>query len=209
MKRFGWWLLLVLFVVSGCAPAELQRNTLRQASTITDLQYRLVLDNLAMLVDEPMMLPWHVKLDDGRVQVEDEVRAQADVSPLTTNLEPLIGGFGERRTTHLWGVVPVTDPKELRDLQTAYRIALDRETDEDLIEGIDEIPTGWFEKGRRDDVPRNARFVGRYRDRYVWVPDDHIEELTRFTLNILSIVRLDPDERSFDRGIIPSSDEDD
>lgn len=40
-------------------------------------------------------LPWHVKLDQGTAQVEDEGRGSLDLSPFAVDWSPLVGGFVE------------------------------------------------------------------------------------------------------------------
>lgn len=185
----------------GCRHQALRGNTMRMASTINDLQYQPILNNLAMLSTDLELLPWHIKLDDGTVQIEDEGRLGLDLSPYAANWAPLAGGFGERRQTQRWGVVPVTDPKELRDLHAVYRRALglpveDNESDGDdeepngekggeakesnaVPEGIEEVPTAWFATGYRHEVPRDAALVGQWRDRYAWVLDGKTRDLLR------------------------------
>jgi len=46
---------------------------------------------------------------------------------------------------------------------------------------------GWYKAGCKHDVPHHARFVGRYRDTYVWVLPGGEESLTSLTLTILAI----------------------
>lgn len=196
-------------LAGGCRHTALRGDTLAMASTISDLQYRLVLDNLAMLGSDPDLLPWHVKLDDGIVQVEDEGRLALDISPLAADLDPLSAAFGERRQTQRWGLVPVTNPEELRDLQALYRQAMGREVEGDPIEEIENIPRGWFETGGARDVAVDAVYVGRWREHYAWVRPGRTRELTNFTLAVLSIVRLNPDERRFDRRVIPAGENND
>lgn len=200
-------LLLTLIAVAttstGCRHHALRSNTLSMASTLTDLQYRMVLNNLAMLLEDADLLPWHVKIDDGDVQIEDKGRLQVEVSPLTSDLEPLAGGLAERRQTQRWGLVPVTNPKELRDPHALYRRTMGREIEGNATDEIKDVPENWFRTGPRGDVPPNARHVGRWRNRYAWVRPGRTRNLTEFTLSVLSVVRLKPDDRGFDRGIIP------
>ncbi|QDV35833.1 hypothetical protein [Tautonia plasticadhaerens] len=54
-----------------------------------------------------------------------------------------------------------------------------------------EIPRGWFRIGTKKDVPKDACYVGRHGDTYAWVTPDGVGGLTRFTLLVLSIVKLD------------------
>ena len=52
------------------------------------------------------------------------------------------------------------------------------------------IGPGWFHEGGKRDVPKDACYVGRCGDRYVWVCPDGREELTEFTLTVLKFSSL-------------------
>lgn len=54
-----------------------------------------------------------------------------------------------------------------------------------------EVPRGWFRIGTKKDVPKDACYVGRHGDTYAWVTPDGVGGLTRFTLLVLSIVKLE------------------
>lgn len=178
----------------GCRTSQdLRRRTVDAASTLTDLQYRMVLNNLAMLSAHPHALPWYVRLKDGSVQVSDHGAFHANAFSYqyvfqdewsTVRLGPSAG----RATTMQWNVSPVTDPAELRALRAAYRKVLGLEHRADALKGVD-VPAGdWFHVGEADVVPEEALYVGRYRDRCVWVTEDGVEALSNFTLAVLSIV---------------------
>ena len=49
---------LLVFLFTGCQHLQLQRNTLRQASTLTDLEYDQVLTNLAMIRNTRDAMPY-------------------------------------------------------------------------------------------------------------------------------------------------------
>jgi hypothetical protein len=107
----------------GCANIQLRRSTVNQASTLTDLQYQQVLNNLAMFCANPSALPWHINLRDGSAQVVDSGSAsvlldwhRAIVSHPTL--------MGSRTVVEQWGMSPVTDDIELKLLRIAYRRAI-------------------------------------------------------------------------------------
>jgi hypothetical protein len=56
-------------------------------------------------------------------------------------------------------------------------------------------PPGWFHVGCKKDVPKDACYVGCYGDRYAWVMAEGIPALARFTVTLLSVVKLKPGER--------------
>ena len=57
--------------LAGCTAHRLQINTIRQAQTVTDLEYQQILDNLAMFSLNPAALPSLVTLKTGASQVGD------------------------------------------------------------------------------------------------------------------------------------------
>ena len=65
-------LLLIGLMCSGCTHRQLSRSIVNQASTIATVEYQMVLDNIAMYSSTPELLPWHVRISDGTVQVNDE-----------------------------------------------------------------------------------------------------------------------------------------
>ncbi len=65
-------LLLAILACSGCTHQQLSRSMVQQASTIMNIEYQMVVDNLAMLTYNPAVLPWAIRINDGTVQVNDE-----------------------------------------------------------------------------------------------------------------------------------------
>lgn len=55
----------------------------------------------------------------------------------------------------------------------------------EIEKDLREIPVNWFHVGRKHDVPKDAYYVGRYQDSYVWVCSDGLQELSNFTLKVL------------------------
>jgi hypothetical protein len=96
---------------------------MNQASTLPDLQYQQVLDNLARFADNPSALPWHVNFREGTTQITDSASggAAVDIGPPANTLPQL---FGSRTVVVQWGMTPVIDSVELRLLRVAYRRAL-------------------------------------------------------------------------------------
>ena len=52
------------------------------------------------------------------------------------------------------------------------------------------IGPGWFQVGRKRDVPKDACYVGNCGSCYVWVDPDGRDQLTEFTLTVLKITSL-------------------
>ena len=58
--------------LAGCTHHQLARSTVLATGTVMDIQYRTVLNNLALMSCHPEALPSHIDLADGVVQVSDE-----------------------------------------------------------------------------------------------------------------------------------------
>lgn len=253
---------------TGCTAVRLGQRTMRQASTLPDLQYQQVLDNLALFADNPSALPWHVNFREGTTQVTDSASAGAavDLGPPSNTLPQI---FGSRTVVVQWGMTPVIERTELRLLRIAYRRAIglsdmpdpeflselahelknqfpsnaDQRDESELFYELESaksrnyaefdakvittndnevcavgpealprehsplarnvcrqvnsiqhnlarVGPGWFQVGRKKDVPRDACYVGRHRDRYVWVTPEGREALTEFTLTVMRISTL-------------------
>jgi len=97
---------------------------INQGSTLPELQYQQVLNNLAQFAVNPSALPWHVNFKEGTSQVTDFLTGGAVV-----DLAPVVGTLthpqliGSRTAVAQWGASPVIDATELRLLQIAYRRA--------------------------------------------------------------------------------------
>jgi hypothetical protein len=46
----------------------------------------------------------------------------------------------------------------------------------------------WFCVGKKKDVPKDACYVGHYKDCYVWVMPDGLEDLANTTMAVLDII---------------------
>lgn len=89
-----------------------------------NIEYQMVLDNMAMLSSNPAMLPWAIRINDGTVQVNDEggvpeLGVQWGGTPGFTR-----GIRAVRSVTEQWGAHPITDPLVVKTLQDVYRQAM-------------------------------------------------------------------------------------
>jgi hypothetical protein len=120
---------LTLSFLPGCTHLALERRTVNQASTTTDLQYRQVLDNIAMFSCNPNTLPWHLNLQTASVQVSDQgtgtfLESIIGIrSPYSLTLTPSLNA--QRGVLNQWGGVPTIDSEPLDLLVLAYQKALD------------------------------------------------------------------------------------
>jgi hypothetical protein len=218
----AWTILLALLpVAGGCAAhASLRDNTVRTAATLTDLNYRQVLNNVAMFVSNPSAMPAVAVVNSGTVTVTDQkaYSTSATYSPtlpfsqqgggalpiLTLFFNPSV----QRQLTENWTMVPVTDVDNLRRIRCAFQLLVlrgEQTSDcencrrllEDFFLGESDrmdclIPTGWYGTGCKADVPRDACYVGQCGTTYIWVMPDGLEGLTRFTMTVLELATGKP-----------------
>jgi hypothetical protein len=90
---------------------------------MTEFQYEQVLNNLALIIQDPHALPWHLSIKTGTSQVADT--GTAGLAPgivILNNSEPFL--TGSRAIVDQWGTTPVTDDTALRLLRLAYQKAI-------------------------------------------------------------------------------------
>src|SRR3954471_13382512 len=122
MRLAQFFFIIGLSCVTGCTTGRLRQRTINQGSTLPEVQYQQVLDNLAQFAARPASLPWHVNLREGTSQVTDSLSGGAaiDLGPPVTWFPQLLGS---RTAVAQWGMSPVIDATELRLLRIAYRRA--------------------------------------------------------------------------------------
>lgn len=129
-KRTSWPPLLIAVLLAlgcGCTHHQLSRNTALTATTVNSIQYRMVLDNLAMFSCQPASLPAHVRLADGTVQISNQLSfGEAGGFSILENGPFTIeqwGPGGSSKVSEQWGTDAVEDPLQVVALQTIYRKA--------------------------------------------------------------------------------------
>jgi hypothetical protein len=206
----------LLPTLSGCATQlALRDDTVRTSNTLTDLQYKQVLDNVARFQDDPDTVPSFAVTTAGTVAVNDQTGA--GVSPTYSPTLPfsLQGGgalpilsllfpFSAQRTAaENWSLTPVTDADNLRRLRCAYRLLVMGEATPNYdfcVKQMKEFfageeaaladyypPRGWYGVGCKKDVPKNACYVGCHCDTYVWVTAEGRNDLALFTMGALDL----------------------
>jgi len=159
--------LAALLFVGGCGSAALKDSTLAVGSSLTDLHYRMVLDNLAMFRTDTDSLPWHLKITTGLVQINDTVGGAYTVA---TPLARTLAVVPSQGWTESWTVVPEVDQQKLRNLMIIYQRA---------AHGAD------FPRYFADGDQPGGRPYGHYGDKYVWVRQGQLAALTELTLQVL------------------------
>lgn len=211
----GALLLVLAGCLSGCTHIPLRNNTGRTSSTLIDIHYRQVLDNVARFHDNPDTVPSFAVVTAGTVSVSDQAGAgvSATYSPTLTSAEQGGGALpilsllfpfnGQRSLSENWSLTPVTDADNLRRLRCAYRLLLlgkeasnytfcNQQMNEffageeaNLAEAFP--PREWFSIGRKKDVPSNACYVGSHANTYVWVTPEGMNGLAVFAMGALDL----------------------
>lgn len=265
-----------LLSAGGCTNTQLRITTVNQGSTLSDIQYQMVLRNLASFAVNPSAIPWHVSITAGTAQVADAATAHSaflwQMAPFTSGRwfqwDP--GAVGSRTIVQQWSTNPIVHTDALKVLQMAYRRAygiqempdqklledvaqdikkqivstedlrtettlfyqsqyarlaksyeslrrgtnstvgdqhfmpdpagpeqdLDRKSPlarevarevNDIVEDLQAVPSGWFGVGRWHEVPKHACYVAHQGKVYVWVTEEHCDELSKFTMQVLDI----------------------
>jgi hypothetical protein len=216
-----WLSIGCLLMLGGCRThLSLRDNTLRTAGTLTDLNYQQVLDNLARFEVNAAAMPSIAVINAGTVTVADQksINANGTYAPTLTAAQQLGSGLpilslllnpsGSRNLTENWSLLPVTDVDNLRRIRCAFQMVVlhgqeaSRCIDcKDLLERfyLGEqndlncvIPTGWYQKGCRDQVPPCACYTGHCGDLWVWVMPKDLDGLTTFTMTVVDLATGKP-----------------
>ena len=105
--------------LTACATAQLRRSTVATGHTATDIIYSMVLDNVAMAKDLPGSLPWHIKITQGAITIQDSVTptlSYVSAASITRSIQ--LAGTQSAQVS--WTVVPVVDQPTLETLQNYY-----------------------------------------------------------------------------------------
>jgi hypothetical protein len=218
-----WSLVFLAFLptLPGCQThLKLRDSTIRTTETLTELNYRQVLDNIALLSVNASTMPTFVVLNSGTVTVADQksINANANYAPTLPfsqqqgsglpMLSLLFNPSASRTLTENWSMTPVTDVDNLRRIRCALQLLVlrGRETTDcdECMEDLRRfylgensrmeclIPLGWYGTGGKRDVPKDACYVGQYHDCFVWVTPEGVEGLTRFTMTLTDLATGKP-----------------
>jgi hypothetical protein len=187
----------------GCTHIQLRDNAKRQATTLTDIRYAQVLDNLAMSVSNPGIMPFFALVTDGTTQIQNSGQANAMVSldprPLFSEA---FGLSGSSTVGEQWGLSPIKEPERLEAMECVYRWVLHGSGSDctgckeildrfKVFEDVLKVDSGAFHFGKKRDVPKEACFVGQYQKSYVWVNAAGLISLTKLASIILDIATVD------------------
>ncbi len=206
-------LMLALMAAStGCTTLALERHTLAQEESPTDIRYKEVLENLAMVAHDPATLPAYSSIFAGTVQITDT----AQLASMTT-FAP--GAAAQMLTPQLtraalgnWALDPINAPEKLEAIRCACRwviygpdfacrdcpglLATPEQAPSPgrhfgVADRMAQLPAGWLHVGRLCDVPLKACYKAHCGDTWVWVMPDGMQALADFNLIIQDIARVD------------------
>ena len=200
--------------LSGCKTHRaLRQHTVATNLTVTDIYYQQVLNNVACFASNPASMPSFSVVTAGTVNVQDQqgVSLNPTYSPTLSNLQqgggalPILSLFfgvaATRAVTENWSTAPVTDSDNIRRMRCAFQVIVGagnskcddcQERLKGFFVGGTEslecmLPVGWYCVGGKEDVPKDACYVGQYCDTYTWVMPEGVDGLSRFTMTVLDI----------------------
>jgi len=129
-RTFRGLIAFTLMGISGCTNTQLRITTLNQGSTLADLQYLMIMRNLATFAENPSAIPWHMSITTGTAQVADAATAKSAFVAHFQNLlsnkflewDPAVSG--SRTIVQQWSTNPIVHTDALKVIQMAYRRAL-------------------------------------------------------------------------------------
>jgi hypothetical protein len=141
---FGGLIVVLLMSTAGCTNTQLRISTINQGSTLADIQYQMVLRNLASFASNPSAIPWHMSITGGTAQVADAATAHSAFLSQFSAVRPDRwfewdpGVTGSRTIVQQWSTNPIVHTDALKVIQMAYRRALGFQEmpDQDLLDDV-------------------------------------------------------------------------
>lgn len=200
------FLLMLAFLITGCAHTRLSCNATKQARTLTEIEEQQVLDNIAMFVVNCGSTPYFALPNGGGTQTNQSGTASSTLIWNPTTLTGANGGLnGTAGTTINWTLKPINEPERLQLMKCVYQHVTQNFPSSDCVNCQDyltrffgknypvcDVPTGWFSVC--DKKPRNSNCcvkVGHYCGTYITVSEEYLEYLSRVTIAILDIATVD------------------
>jgi len=170
-----------LALASGCMSRQLQFATARTTSTLLDLHYQQVVDNLAHIAANPGFLPYLAVVGQGSIQVTNTGNAAFPASwSLGASAWWLPSLSASTFATGTWNLGTITSPDKIREMQAYYRDAVQRAE-------FGDPAFGWLHVGAKHDVHKNACYVSHHGPLHLWVEPEGISGLSELALAILDI----------------------
>lgn len=180
----------------GCTSLRLERSITSQATTLSDLHYNQVLNNLAAFSVNREMIPSHVSIRDGSAQIQDFGSANVGLEILR-DVTTTLGLSGSRTVVEQWGVSPVTDDIEVRLIQLAYQrafgqpVLMDRELANDVGRQMGKQTAETSDVDQRNEFASYNRYRDRMIDSCVTTLCQEVKDADSYKNTIDDVLRLD------------------
>jgi hypothetical protein len=172
----------------------------------------MVLNNVAMFVENPNAMPYYLTIGTGTTSVQDTAGTKNVFNwDLFSNMGKATLWYFDKSSAELdlqnqsqdqWSSAAVLNPDELILMRCVYQKVVARpacDCDQKLMQFFGKKPgfmeamrPGWYSIGCKHDVPKCAVAVGHCGKTYVWVMPENLDYLTRLTLAILDIATIQP-----------------
>jgi len=213
--KYGVLLLTGMLACTGCTSVALQRRANSQAASPTDIRYQEILDNLAILAEDPCALPAYSSIFAGTAQVTDTASVASGTTLGHVTPGQTLNPSFNRSVLENWTLDPINTPEKLEAIRCACRWVIcsndsgcdDRsgllDTPEcipcpgrhfgvkDRLIQLQECHRKWLQVRRCCDVPCKARYKAHSGDTWVWVMPEDVGALADFSLVIQDIARVD------------------
>lgn len=208
-----WMFGFVACACTGCTMMSLERHSVAQTDSAIDLRYREIMDNLAMIANDPSTLPSYSSIYAGTAFVQDQGEL------ISTTVTPWLAKAGSqavnpqlnRQIGLNWALDPIVIPERLEAMRAACQWVIggpnhvhkdsmsllirpeEAEAGPDrhfgVYDKLAQLPPGWLYMGRKRNVPACARYKAHCGETWVWVTPDGMKGLTDFALIIQHLAR--------------------
>jgi hypothetical protein len=200
-------LVLVPLLGTGCTSLALERHTLNQTATLTDVRFQQVMDNLAATAANSAVLPAYAPIGEGTSLIQDTMIFDAKTLWQRANFKGFSSSTlaltGQRQPQPQWTLDPASEPQQLEAMQYALIWAVCgsppppcSEAERllkhfQVYDALARMPGGWLHYGDCHDPSQKVLYRGRCGGVKVSVGPDGMQGLSAFTLIIQDIATVD------------------
>src|SRR4051812_37074110 len=114
--------LVLTSLATGCANQQLRFSTLRQTSTLPDLQQKQVMENFARLASNAGDMPYYAIAETGTTSVTDEASTGFSVSAIVKEFPTwdVSALTADRAITENWSLKNENNPDRIKAMRAAY-----------------------------------------------------------------------------------------
>jgi hypothetical protein len=217
--KYSKLLLASLLASTGCTSLALEKQTLSHAASPTDIRCQEIMDNLAMVAQDPYRLPAFSSIFAGTAQITDTASLVSMTTISPAHAAQTINPSFTRAVNGNWTLDPINTPEKLEAMRCCCRwvvygrefackdcdsillrpeeacSVLDPKTYRGRHFGVHDrmckLPQCWLSMGRRHEVPSCALYKAHCGDMWVWVTPPNLKGLADFSLILQDIARVD------------------